>query len=83
MKTGSTRICPSLTLRIVVLLIVCAAGSMDPSSASCLAANIEFNQSAGTVDTYDFVEVTLRIANPSTDNPFADISVRGWFRREG
>ena len=66
-----------------MLLIICAVGAMHPPSAYSLPANIEFIQSAGSVDTYDFVEVTLKNENPNTENPFIDASVEGWFEHEG
>ena len=81
MKTKSIHICPGLTSMILVFFTIYAVGSMHPPSAFGLAANIEFIQSAGTVDTYDFVEVTLKNENPDTENPFTDASVQGWFQR--
>jgi len=48
-----------------------------------LPANIEFIQSASTVDTYDFVEIVLKKENPDAENPFMNVSVQGWFKRKG
>jgi hypothetical protein len=46
-------------------------------------ADIRFAQSAGAVDAYDFVEVTVTVPRPTAGNPFTDVSVAGEFRREG
>ena len=45
-------------------------------------AGIEFVQSAQTVEAYDFVEVTLNVDRPSTDNPFTEVVVGGQFSAE-
>jgi len=59
-------------------LIICATGAGPPA-----LADIEFLQSADTVDAYDFVEVTLKNNRPNLENPFVDASVQGWFARAG
>jgi hypothetical protein len=43
---------------------------------------IEFIQSAQTVDAYDFVEVTLKVDKPDAGNPFTDVVVEGWFAHD-
>jgi uncharacterized protein DUF5060 len=40
-------------------------------------------QSAPTVDAYDFVEVTLNVAQPDAKNPFTDVTVSGEFGKAG
>ncbi|MHB0958894.1 MAG: DUF5060 domain-containing protein [Pirellulaceae bacterium] len=57
--------------------------SMVPKAAEAAPADVVFEQSAETVDVYDFVEVTLRIARPDAANPFTDVNVTGQFAREG
>jgi len=46
-------------------------------------ADIAFTQSAKTVDTYDFVEVTVKAKPPGGINPFTEISVTGTFGLAG
>jgi hypothetical protein len=46
-------------------------------------ASISFSQSAQTIEAYDFVEATLKIAAPDVKNPFTDASVEGEFARQG
>ena len=43
---------------------------------------IEFSQSAESLETYDFVEVVIKIADPTADNPFTDVAVKGEFTHE-
>jgi hypothetical protein len=45
--------------------------------------NITVSQDRDEVNTYDFVEVTLRVSHPSVLNPFADIEITGEFGKEG
>ena len=46
-------------------------------------ASVSFSQSAQTVEAYDFVEVTVKVAAPDVKNPFTDASVEGQFGIEG
>jgi len=46
-------------------------------------ANIEFTQSADTVEIYDFVEITLRVERLNAGNPFTDMTLKGWFALQG
>ena len=43
--------------------------------------NISFSQSTEALETYDFVEVALNIAEPDVANPFTDAVVEGHFTR--
>jgi hypothetical protein len=45
--------------------------------------DVTFMPSADKVEAYDFLEMTLRVRNPSAKNPFTDVSVSGRFQREG
>lgn len=45
-------------------------------------SNVSFKPSASPVGAYDFVEVTIAVANPDAHNPFTDVSVTGSFQRE-
>lgn len=51
--------------------------------AEAAPADVAFEQSAETVDVYNFVEVALRVAKPGAANPFTDVNVTGQFAREG
>jgi hypothetical protein len=48
-----------------------------------LRMKIKFSQSTEALETYDFVEVTLNIAEPDVVNPFTDAAVEGQFTRAG
>ena len=56
-----------------------------PAAAPLLAApaSIAFTQSAASLDSYDFVEVTINVTRPDVSNPFTDASVAGWFEASG
>jgi hypothetical protein len=56
-------------------------GGRAPSADA--GPEVTFTPSAAKVETYDFLEVTLGVRNPSAKNPFTDVSVSGQFRREG
>jgi hypothetical protein len=45
--------------------------------------SVSFSQSAASVPTYEFVEVTLAVASPRPQNPFVDAEVRGQFQPTG
>ena len=44
---------------------------------------IRFSQSSRSVETYDFVEITLNVREPDARNPFTNAAVDGWFAAEG
>jgi hypothetical protein len=46
------------------------------------AAGVRFEQSAKTIDRFDFIEVTLIVSNPPAGNPFMDTEVTGEFAVE-
>lgn len=50
---------------------------------SLCAAGVRFEQSASSVDRFDFVELTLTVSNPPAGNPFVEAEVAGEFAREG
>lgn len=45
-------------------------------------AKLHFTQSSSTIETYDFVEITLHAEPDPTLNPFTDVSVIGLLRHE-
>ena len=62
-------------LALAVALAACPAGA-EPGS-------VAFSQSTQSVAAYDFVEVTLAVAQPDLRNPFTDASVSGRFSAAG
>jgi hypothetical protein len=78
MKTCDFRLIFREALALAVLLGV---GSVCAAFAS--PADITFSQSAATVEAYDFVEVTLKVASPDAGNPFTDVTVQGRFGKTG
>lgn len=44
---------------------------------------VSFSQPAGSVEAYDFVEVTVNITGPDARNPFTDATLRGTFGKTG
>jgi hypothetical protein len=42
-----------------------------------------FSQPVGSVEAYDFVEVTVNIEGPDAGNPFIDVALRGSFGKAG
>jgi len=66
-----------------MLSIIFAVGTLQSPLVYGSPVNIEFVQSAQTVDAYDFVEVTLQVEKPDAGNPFTDVVVEGWFGHNG
>jgi hypothetical protein len=62
---------------IVVVSIICALSNTASLYGS--PQEVKFSQFAESVDTYDFVEVTLTAKSPDVENPFTDVTVEGWF----
>src|SRR5262245_37291828 len=54
----------------------------SPFSILSAGTPVQFTQSARTVDCYDFVEVTITVANPPKINPFTETDVTGVLFRE-
>ena len=48
-----------------------------------VSPQVEFSTHPAEVQTYDFVEITIRVANPDVANPFTDASVLGQFSLRG
>ena len=47
------------------------------------AKDVSFSPAAGSVEAYDFLEVTVNVAGPDARNPFTDVTLRGWFAKAG
>jgi hypothetical protein len=69
---------------IAVSLPSCAAPSdSQPRPAEGPVPTVSFRPTAGEVQVYDFIEITLNVRNPGKINPFTQATVRGQFQREG
>jgi hypothetical protein len=44
---------------------------------------VSFSQPAGSVEAYDFAEVTVNVTGPDARNPFIDATLRGSFGKTG
>lgn len=73
-ETGTPRPIPRIALAVALLVL---AGGLRVASA--YPANVTFSQGAGSVEAYDFVEVTLNVTSPDVKNPFTDASVEAQF----
>ncbi len=47
------------------------------------AKEVTLSQNVSDVQTYDFVEVTLRVSRPDVSNPFAEVELTGRFGKKG
>lgn len=66
-------------MRIEILLIVLAIATVICGTP----AGVTFVPSAESVDSYDFVEVTVNVEEPDVGNPFTDASIEGHFAPAG
>jgi len=55
----------------------------DGSRLQAAPGSVAFSQSSQTIETFDFVEVALRLESPDAPNPFTDVAFAGEFRAEG
>jgi hypothetical protein len=53
--------------------------NLAAATAFAMPTSVSFNASATSVEAYDFIEITLRVASPDAVNPFSDVSVEGLF----
>ncbi len=60
-------------------LLVAALGL----AAMAAPRGVSLSQSAKSVETYDYVEVTLNISAPDAGNPFTAATLDGWFAKAG
>lgn len=61
------------------LSLVLVLAAVGPTLLPAAPSGIRFSQSAQEIETYDFVEVTLKTDEPDAKNPFMDVSVHGQF----
>ena len=64
-------------MRIVTGLFLMAA------LAAAAAPEVMFQQPPGAVEAYDFIEITVLVANPGAGNPFTGATLRGSFGKTG
>src|SRR5215471_10748222 len=67
-------------MAVVAFLIV---GSSRSHIHAAAPGEISYSLSAETVEAYDFVEITLRVAAPDAGNPFTEAAVEGQFGKTG
>jgi len=63
------------------LIILVSLASLPPVAAGARA--ISLSQNLAEVQTYDFAELTLRVAQPDVANPFAEVDMTGRFSKSG
>jgi Protein of unknown function (DUF4038)/Domain of unknown function (DUF5060)/Putative collagen-binding domain of a collagenase len=71
-------------LMAAILEIGCGKKTSDESADGGSVRredDVTFSPCSSTAECYDFVEVTLTVANPVTRNPFTDVAVSGRFRK--
>src|SRR5271157_6545379 len=47
------------------------------------AQEVSFSPAGGSVEAYDFLEVTVNVAGPDARNPFTDVTLSGSFAKAG
>jgi hypothetical protein len=78
-KFRPDRVLNRITLSVILWIIA----PFQPLVVCNAHADVTFMASTDTIDTYDFVEVTIKVDKPSADNPFTDVVVEGWFAHNG
>ncbi len=80
MRTPCGRLPLPGPLSLALLLLV--GGPLHPS-AGAAPRDVALRQPSATVEAYDFLEVTLQVAEPDAANPFTDVEVVGEFGPAG
>jgi hypothetical protein len=58
--------------------------SLTLSTTMLVAAkDVSFTPAPGSVEAYDFFEVTVNVAGADARNPFTDVALSGWFSKAG
>ena len=65
--------------RLILINLVVAFSTSSHAAPS----PVVFEQSAQEVDSFDFVEVTVKVSGGATTNPFRDVAVIGQFQQKG
>ena len=63
------------------LILVCAVMLLPALKAA--PKDVSFSQPQGSVEAYDFVEVTVNVSGPDAANPFLDAALTGSFTKSG
>lgn len=66
-------------LGVAALLGACVALNGCTRVPGPTISDVEFSQSANTIEAYDFVEVAANVASHLARNPFTDATLSGWF----
>jgi hypothetical protein len=86
MRKLSSFPCGTFLILLPVAGLFLAVGAPEPGTQASTADDgpeVTFTQSAGKVEAYDFLEVTLGVKKTTAKNPFTDVTVTGQFQREG
>ena len=65
------------SIRLGLLCLILAA------AAIAAPGGLTFSPSAASVETYDYIEITLNISAPDVGNPFTGATLSGWFAKAG
>ncbi len=65
--------------RIACLAVFVMGNTLLTSPLWSAPSSLDFSQSSATIEVYDFVEVTLKVASPDVSNPFTDATLTGSF----
>ena len=71
-----------MSSRSVVKFVCLLALALAPALLGA-PRKVSFSQSAGSVEAYDFVEVTVSVEGPDAANPFTDVTLQGSFDKAG
>ncbi len=66
-----------------VLSATCLLALAWASTLPAAPKGVSFSRPAGSIEAYDFVEITARIESPDAPNPFTDATLRGSFGKAG
>ena len=66
-----------------VVKFVCLLALALPPALLGAPRKVSFSQSTGSVEAYDFVEVTASVEGPDAANPFTDVTLQGSFDKAG
>ena len=74
MTTPAVRVCHSFAILGILAL---------PAHVLAVPKDVSFNQSATSVEVYDFVEITATVTSPDVSNPFTGATLTGSFETAG
>jgi Domain of unknown function (DUF5060) len=71
-----------MSSRSVVKFVCLFALALAPALLGA-PRKVSFSQSTGSIEAYDFVEVTASVEGPDAANPFTDVMLQGSFEKAG